>query len=346
MSGQFAGEGLGAMEFFADNGHGVRAKWISRGATLAVWEVPDRHGETADIVLGFDEEAGYRSSDNQHFGCTTGRYANRIAGGQFSIDGQSYQLALNNGPNHLHGGPREALDKVEWEAAPFQNGTGSGVVFRYTSPDGQEGYPGQVEFTVVYTLARNGQIRIEYSATTDRPTHVNLTNHSYFNLAGQGTPTVLDHVLRLDADQYTPKDATGIPTGELASVAETPLDFRTPTTLGERMGQLAAHEADGYDHNYVLGGEPGQLRWFAEVIHPGTGRTLRVATDQPGVQLYTGNFLKGQTGKQGATYPGYSAFCLETQHFPDSPNQPHFPSTLLRPGQTYHHVCIYEPGTV
>ncbi|MCA9258381.1 MAG: galactose mutarotase [Planctomycetales bacterium] len=332
------------MEFYAENKAGHRAKWISRGATLAEWHVPDRQGVTADIVLGFDDEAGYASGDNQHFGCTTGRYANRIAAGKFTIDGKEYQLALNNGPNHLHGGPKRGLDKVDWEGESFQHECGAGVIFRYSSPDGEEGYPGRLDVTVKYTLTDVGEMVIEYEAVTDQPTHVNLTNHSYFNLAGQGTPSALEHVLRLEADHYTPKDATGIPTGEIAPVAGTPYDFTNPTALGARIKELGEPQLDGYDHNFVLNGKPGETRLIAELVDPQSGRKLTVATDQPGVQLYTGNFLKGQPGKGGVTYPGYSAVCLETQAFPDSPNKPDFPSTLLRPGETYRQACIYRCG--
>lgn len=329
------------MDFFAENRLGHRVRWISRGATLVAWQVPDRHGAVADIVLGFDDETGYASSDNPHFGCTTGRYANRIAGGKFILDGKTYELALNNGPNHLHGGPDCGLDKVEWQGESFQNDQGSGVRFHYLSPDGEEGYPGNLDVKVVYTLDRNGALRIDYEATTDRPTHVNLTNHAYFNLAGHGSPTALNHVLRLHASRYTPKDATGIPTGEIADVAGTPFDFRQATPLGARIGQLAGNDAGGYDHNFVLDGALGEFRWIAELSEPESGRTLNVYTDQPGVQLYTANFLKGQRGKGGAVYAGHSAVCLETQRFPDSPNKPHFPSTLLQPGETYRHTCIY-----
>lgn len=325
------------MQYTTTNNHGTVAKWIARGATLTELHVPDANGKLADVVLGFDDPEHYASSDNQHFGCTTGRYANRIAGGKFSLDGVEYQLAVNNGPNHLHGGVERSLDKVEWQAEPLANG----VCFTYTSPDGEEGFPGQLTLEVVYTLDDNNALRIEYTATTDKPTIVNLTNHSYFNLSGHGSGSILDHELTLDADRYTPTDDTSIPTGELRDVAGTPFDFQERQPIGARIDELTSTHTEGYDHNYVLNGETGTVRKIAEVFDPKSKRILEVSTDQPGVQLYTGNFLAGQTGKNGMTYPGHSAFCFETQHFPDSPNQPSFPSTVLRPGETYRHVCVY-----
>jgi len=332
------------VEFVVEHPNRIRAKWYSLGAVLAELHVPDRRGKLADVVLGFDAEAAYGSADNQHFGCTTGRYANRIARGRFAIDGTFYQLDCNLGENHLHGGSRQALDKVDWHGTPVENALGKGVCFRYLSPDGQEGYPGNLDVTVTYLLSASGSLRIDYAATTDRPTHVNLTNHSYFNLSGQGFPTVLHHVLRVDADRYTVADASNVPTGAFAQVEGTPLDFRLPTPLGERIGDPALRPANGYDHNLVLNGAAGSLRLIAELADPLSGRWMKTSTDQPGVQLYTGNFLRGQPGKAGRTYPGHSAVCLETQAFPDSPNRPHFPSTLLRPGESYRHACVYEFG--
>ena len=330
------------MEFTATGPHGMRAKWYSYGAALAELWVPDRDGNLVDVVLGFDSEAGYHSTDNQHFGCTTGRYANRIAGGRFTLDGREYQLALNNGANHLHGGLTRSLSKVDWFGETIDGGDGVGVRFHYVSPDGEEGYPGDLDVTVDYILTWEGALRIDYMATTDKPTIVNLTNHSYFNLAGHGERTILDHEALVAADKYTPKDAGSIPTGELASVAGTPFDFRQFHKLGERIGDLTGVDVDGYDHNYVVAGHPGEVRLAAEVRHAASGRKLRVLTDQPGMQLYTGNFLWGQTCKAGRTYHKQSAFCLETQTFPDAPNKPKFPSPVLRPGETYRHVCVYE----
>jgi aldose 1-epimerase len=330
------------MEFLAESPSGLRAKWITRGATLAELHVPDARGQLADVVLGFDHEAGYQSPDNQSFGCICGRVANRIALGRFTLDGREYQLAVNNGPNHLHGGLERALQRVEWDGQPFEDASGVGVRFRYTSPDGEEGYPGKLDVTTVYTLSPKGAVRIDYIATTDQPTHVNLTNHSYFNLSGHGAPSVLDHELWIGAERYTPKDDTNIPTGELAPVAGTPLDFRTQRPIGAPMSQLTGAESVGYDHNFVLNGPPGVMRLAAILFDPASGRRMKVHTDQPGVQLYTSNYVWGQTCKGGQVYRKHSAVCLETQHFPDSPNKPQFPSTVLRPGETYRYTCAYE----
>jgi aldose 1-epimerase len=330
------------MEFTAVSPSGIRAKWITRGATLAELHVPDARGQLADVVLGFDDEAGYLTTDNQSFGCTCGRVANRIAGGRFTLEGHEYQLAINNGPNHLHGGPERSLQRVEWIGEPFENPSGVGVKFHYVSPDGEEGYPGTLYVTTTYTLTPKGAVKIEYLATVDKTTHVNLTNHSYFNLSGHGTPSVLDHQLWVGAERYTPKDATSIPTGELAPVAGTPLDFRTRRALGERIGDFTGHESVGYDHNFVLDGPPGVMRLAATLFDPASGRTMRVHTDQPGLQLYTANYVWGQTCKGGQVYRKHGSVCLETQHFPDAPNKPQFPSTVLRPGETYRRTCVYE----
>jgi len=330
------------MTFSATNSNGMTAKWVSRGAILAELHVPNAKGDLADVVLGFDDEAGYASADNQHFGCATGRYANRIKAGKFTLDGVEYQLAINNGPNHLHGGPKRGIDKVTWDAETYEAEDGSGVRFRYTSPDGEEGYPGNLGIEITYTLTNDNALRIEYSATTDKATHVNLTNHSYFNLSGHGSGSILDHEVQIEADQYTLADSGLIPTGEFADVAGTPLDFRQRHPIGERINELIETPPCGYDHNFVLRGEPGVLRKIAEVYDPQSGRVMHVHTDQPGVQLYTGNHLHGRACKAGKKYPGYSALCLETQHYPDSPNQPDFPSTVLRPGETYRHTCIYQ----
>ncbi len=314
------------------------AKWISRGATLTELHVPDRSGRLADVVLGFDDLAGYESGANQHFGCTTGRYANRICAGKFLLDNVEYQLDTNLGPNHLHGGSKRGLDKVIWNAEPLQ----SGIRFTYTSPDGEENFPGNLDLVVTYTLDDENALRIEYLATTDKPTIINLTNHSYFNLAGHGESSVLDHEVWIDADRYTQTDDTSIPTGKLLEVKDTPFDFRKPVPLGDRIDELTDTPAGGYDHNFVLNGSNGTVRKVAQVRDPKSGRVMEVATDQPGVQLYTGNGLSGQSGKSGKRYPRHSAVCFETQHFPDSPNQPTFPTTVLRPGETYRHVCEYR----
>lgn len=320
---------------------GVRLKLINRGATLIAAETPDRNGDLADVVLGFDTVEEYEGEKNQYFGCTVGRFANRIARGRFSIDGVEHQLAINCPPNSLHGGGDRSLDRVVWDAKPFENSDGCGVSFRYTSPSGEENYPGELAVEVVYTLTGDRALRIDYTAATDAPTPVNLTNHTYFNLAGAGAGAIGDHVLSLNCDCYTPVDGEMIPTGELAGVAGSPLDFRTPRPIGERLGELVATATAGYDHNLVVNPSDGPLPLVGELHEPNSGRRLRVFSTQPGVQLYTGNFLTGQLGKNGLAYAQHSACCLETQHFPDSPNQPAFPCTILRPGEAYRHTCIY-----
>jgi aldose 1-epimerase len=332
------------MEYQLTGPSGMKAKFVSRGATLAELWVPDRNGQMADVVLGFDTEAGYATSDNQHFGCTTGRFANRIALGKFTLDGQEYQLAINNGVNHLHGGTKRDLSRVEWDGEQFDGSNGPGVKFHYVSPDGEEGYPGKLDVTVTYTLKPGNTLKIDYLATTDKATPLNLTNHSYFNLSGHGTPSVLDHEVWIGADRYTPTDDGLIPNGELAPVEGTPLDFRTQRRIGDRIGDLADGPAKGYDHNFVLNGPLGVMKLAATVFDPASGRTLHVHTDQPGMQLYTSNFVWGQTCKAGQVYRKQSAVCLETQHFPDSPNKPQFPSCILRPGETYRYTCAYEFG--
>ena len=324
------------------NPAGMVLKVMTRGATLIGVEVPDRNGQLADVVFGFDKVADYESKKHQHFGSTTGRCANRIAKGQFSLDGKEYQLAINNGPNHLHGGSARSLDKVLWNSTAFENADDRGVKFTYHSPDGEENYPGNVDITVTYTLTDDHEIQIDYEATTDEKTPVNLTNHAYFNLAGAGAPTIHDHLLTINANNYIPVDDTLIPTGEIAPVEGTPLDFRQPTPIGLRVAELDNTSTTGYDHNYVLKkSKLGELSVAAVLKDPSSGRTLTVWTTQPGVQFYGGNFLFGQEGKQGQTYLHRSGCCLETQHFPDSVNQPDFPSVILKPGDTYHQTCIY-----
>jgi aldose 1-epimerase len=307
--------------------------------------VPDRGGRSDDVVLGFDVIEGYLATE-PYFGAVVGRYGNRIAKGRFTLEGKSYQLATNNGPNHLHGGIK-GFDKVVWEPEPFEHGGESGVVFTFTSPDGDEGYPGVVNARVTYTLTAANELIVDYFATADKPTPINLTQHGYFNLAGAGTGDILGHRLTLDADRFTPVDATLIPTGDLASVEGTPFDFRRPSTIGARIG--ADHPqlkyGNGYDHNWVLNGAPGQLRHAARLEEPTSGRTLDVSTTEPGVQFYTGNFLDGTlTGKSGRVYRHRYGLCLETQHFPDSPNHPAFPSTILRPGQPYASKTVFAFG--
>jgi aldose 1-epimerase len=327
------------------NRHGLTAKVMTRGATLVELHVPDRDGQFADIVLGFDDVAGYETERNQHFGSTTGRVANRIAGGKFTLDGKEYQLAINNGPNALHGGTKRNLGQVIWKAEPLEVNGGEAVRFTYTSPDGEEGYPGTLKIAVTYTLTDSNELRIDYTATTDKATPVNLTNHSYFNLAGAGASTVLDHELMMAASRYTPVDENLIPTGEIAPVEGTPLDFTQPATLGSRIEALIETPTIGYDHNLVLDGASGELWLAARLKHPRTGRVMTMQTTEPGVQLYSGNFLFDQKGKDGKTYPKRSAVCLEAQHFPDSVNHPNFPSTILKPGETYKQTTVYAFST-
>lgn len=334
-------EGKEVNVYTLQNKNGMVAKLSTLGATLTHLFVPGKDGQTVDVVLGFDDPAGYQSDRNQYFGCTTGRVANRIAKGTFTLDGVTYKLAINNDPNHLHGGVERSLDKVVWDAEPVKQDGSQGVRFRYQSPDGEEGYPGMLDVTVTYTLTDANELRIDYLATTDKATPVNLTNHSYFNLAGAGAETVLDHLLTIHADRYTVTDETQIPTGEIAPVAGTPLDFRTEHRVGERIEALFDTPALGYDHNYVLNREGDGLITAAVVSHSASGRVMTVKTTEPGVQLYTGNHLFGQEGKGGKTYPKRSALCLETQHFPDSVNHPEFPSTILRPGKEYRQTTVY-----
>jgi aldose 1-epimerase len=334
-----------AVERFELRGGGVTAKIISRGATLTELHAPDRNGKTVDVALGFDDVAGYESDANQSFGCTTGRVCNRIAKGRFTLGGKTYQLAINNEPNHLHGGPKRSLAQVVWRGEPIKTAHGPGVKFTYTSPDGEEGYPGNVDFTTTYAINDRGELRIDWTATTDQATPINLTNHTYFNLAGHGSPSVLDHRLWLVAEHYTPVDATLIPTGKLDPVAGLPIDFYSSTDMriGDRIAQLDDAPTQGYDHNFVVKVLPGSsgLNEAATLSEPVSGRVLSVYTTQPGVQLYTGNFLHGQKGKGGATYARRSALCLETQHFPDSVNHENFPTVILQPGKQYHETCVY-----
>ena len=327
-----------AVEIYTLTNGTLTAKVMTRGATLVQLHVPDKNGEVADVVLGFDSVEGYESDENQYFGCTAGRVCNRIAKGKFSLEGKEYSLAINNEPNHLHGGVEKSFDQVVWSARPFENDRGQGVTFTYNSADGEEGYPGTVTAKVVYFMPKdNNNLSIRYEATTDKATPINLTNHAYFNLAGHGSDTVLNHTLTLNADKYTPVDNTLIPTGEIVSVEGTPLDFRKPQKIGARIEALINAATLGYDHNFVLN-EPEAdkpMRLAAVLTDPASGRRLRIMTSEIGVQFYSGNFLMGQTGKSGKTYPHQSACCLETQHFPDSINQPSFPNTVLKPGEVY-----------
>ncbi len=331
--------------FTLTNAQGVEVRAITYGGIIVSIRVPDREGRLDDVVLGYDTLDGYVAR-NPYFGCITGRYANRIAKARFTLEGRTYRLAANDGPNHLHGGVR-GFDKVVWRGEPLQEADRVGVVFSRTSPDGEEGYPGTLDVRVTYALTDANELRVEYEATTDKPTPVNLTQHTYFNLKGEGSGDVLGHVLAIDADRYTPVDETLIPTGALEPVDGTPFDFRTPAPIGARIA--ADHEqirrGRGYDHNFVLRRAGDGLVRAARVVEPTTGRTLEVWTTEPGLQFYSGNFLDGTIrGKGGHVYGHRSGFCLETQHFPDSPNQPQFPSTILRPGERYHSTTVFRFG--
>lgn len=322
---------------------GVEAVILSYGGTLAALRGPDRHGTPGDVVLGFDSLEPYLGNQ-PYLGALIGRYANRIADGRFSLGGRSYTLATNNGPNHLHGGPGGFHRKV-WAAAAGETVAGPSLELRYTSPDGEEGYPGSLSVRVVYTLGDDGDLRIDYEASCDQETIVNLTNHAYFNLAGSGS--ILDHELELAASQFLPISDRFIPLGELRPVAGTPMDFRTPNLVGARINandeQLRI--AGGYDHNWVLDKAPGELTRAGSLYHPPSGRLLELFTTEPGVQFYAGNALDGSLiGRHDQPYERYTGLCLEAQHYPDSPNQPAFPSTVLRPGEIYRQTTIYRVG--
>lgn len=333
-------EGEAVEQYVLTNRNGLQAWLMTYGATWTHMLVPDREGRLGDVLLGFDSLEPYLAG-NPYFGSTTGRVANRIAGGKFSLDGRDYELATNNGPNHLHGGVM-GLDKVIWKAEALDTESGPAVKFTHTDPDGANGYPGTVAMEVVYTLTHDDEMRIDYRATTDQPTPINLTNHAYFNLGTPASGTVLDHLLTLDASRYTPVDDTLIPTGEIAPVNGTPMDFTEPTAIGLRVDEVGP-EPTGYDHNWVLEGDTGSLRRAARIVDPQSGRALEIWTDQPGIQFYSGNFLDGTiTGKDGVVYEKHQGFCLETQHFPDSVNQPQFPSTILRPGEEYRTTTVHR----
>ena len=320
------------------NSNGLVCKAITYGAVITELHVPDRDGKLGDVVLGFDNLPQY-IKESPCFGAVVGRVANRIAKGRFVVDGRTYSLAINNPPNTLHGGIR-GFDKVVWKAEAMEAPDGPAIVFHHVSPDGDEGFPGALSVRMTYTLTNANELRIDYEATTDKATPVNLTNHSYFNLACGGD--VLGQVLQLKARQYTPVDAGLIPTGAIADVAGGPLDFTKPKPIGRDI-QTFSGSTHGYDHNYVIDGGGRGLVLAGRVFEPVSGRALEVSTDQPGVQLYTSNSFNGTlVGKYGAAYPLHAAFCLETQHYPDSVNQPGFPSTLLRPGETFRSTTLYR----
>jgi len=323
------------------NKHGMVAKVMTFGAILTELHVPDRAGHDADVVLGFDNLQQYLDG-HPFFGAIAGRYANRIAKGKFTLNGKQYTLAVNNGPNSLHGG-NVGFDKHVWHAESMNSAAGPAVHLTYVSADGEEGYPGKLTTHVTYTLTDDNQLKIDYKATTDKPTILNLTNHSYFNLHGSGSgKDILDHVVQLNADNYTPTDDTLIPTGEIKSVKGTPYDFTTPKAIGKDIAATPGNP-NGYDNNFVVNGKPGTMRIAARVSDPDTGRTMEVWTTQPGVQLYTGNFLDGKlTGIGGKPYVIHYALCLETQHYPDSINHPNFPSVVLNPGETFTSTTAYK----
>ena len=328
--------------FTLTNRHGIEVRAMTYGAIITSIQTPDRSGKRADIVLGFDSLAGYVAG-SPYFGAVVGRYANRIALGQFTLDGVTYHLARNNGPNTLHGGTR-GFDKVLWSAEPLENDSTSGVALRYESPDGEEGYPGAVSVRVTYTLTDSDELIVDYEASSTKPTPLNLSQHTYWNLHGDGQGSILDHLLTLNASSFTPVDSTLIPTGQLMPVTGTPFDFRQPTAIGARIGD--ANEqlrfGRGYDHNWVLDqATPGAWTHAARLEDPVSGRRIDISTTEPGMQFYSGNFLDGTIkGKGGRVYEHRTGLCLETQHFPDSPNHANFPSTILRPGQQYRSRTI------
>jgi aldose 1-epimerase len=327
-------------EYTLENRNGLRVKMITYGATVTSVETPDKNGKLANITLGFDKLAGYLQR-HPYFGSTVGRYGNRIAKGKFKLDGKEYTLATNNGPNHLHGG-KVGFDAVVWEAVEAKTDDSVGVKFYYLSPAGEEGYPGNLKTSVTYSLTDANELKIDYAATTDKATVVNLTNHCYWNLGGAGSGDILKHQLMIAADKWIPTDDTSIPTGELAPVKGTAMDFTTAHAIGDKIDELKKppHTTKGYDHCYVLRGQTGKLELAAKVKDPTSGRVMEIFTTEPGIQLYCGNFLDGSAGGNG--YKQHEAFCLETQHYPDSPNQPSFPTTTLKPGETFRSQTVHK----
>jgi aldose 1-epimerase len=339
-------DGQNVAEYVLTNANGMEARIITFGGIITSIRTPDRNGVMANVALGFNNLKDYETR-NPYFGAIVGRYANRVADAKFTLNGAGYALAANDGANSLHGG-NKGFDKRVWSAENVERNGIVGVQLSYLSPDGEEGYPGNLAVSVTYTLTDNNEIRIDYNAASDAPTVINLTNHSYFNLAGEGTGSVHDHILTINADRYTPVDENLIPMGELASVEGTPFDFRIPKAI--EAGQRSSHKqiviARGYDHNFVLNRDStddSSLMLAARMYEPHSGRTLEVLTTEPGIQFYAGNFLDGTlVGASGHLYRQSDGFALETQHFPDSPNQPDFPSTILRPGETYQTTTIYK----
>ena len=328
------------------NSHGIEVRIMTYGGIIVSLKTPDKKGTSADITLGFDSLAAYVKK-NPFFGALVGRFGNRIAKAKFSLDGKEYTLAANNRPNALHGGLK-GFDKVVWQTHSFEKGADAGLILKYTSADGEESYPGTLNVTVTYTLSDKNEFRIDYHATTDKATPINLTNHTYFNLSGEGSGSMLGEELTLNADHFTPVDSTLIPTGKLASVHGTPFDFTKPFVIGARINETKDEQINfggGYDHNFVIDRKAPGLALVGRAYDPTSGRVLEVDTTEPGVQFYTGNFLDGVHGKSGHIYNKRDAFCLETQHYPDSPNQPNFPSTILRPGQAYNSTTVWKFST-
>jgi aldose 1-epimerase len=342
-----APDGVNVELFTMTNAGGMQVQATNYGGTVTSIKVRDRSGALGDVALGFPSMEGYHDN-SPYLGVIVGRYANRIANAQFKLEGRTYKLPANDGPNTLHGGVR-AFDKVVWKAEPFERPGEAGVELTHVSPDGNEGFPGTLSARVTYTLTDRNEFVIDYHATTDKISVVNLTQHTYFNLAGEGSGPVLAHQLTLNADRYTPVDSKLIPTGELANVHGTPFDFRTAHAIGERInaGHRQLKLGKGYDHNFVINRQNDELVLAARVEEPTTGRVLEVHTTEPGVQLYTGNHLDGKlVGKAGKPYGERTGFCLETQHFPDSPNKPSFPSTTLKPGEEYKSRTVYAFSTL
>ena len=333
-------EGVEVERYSLAGENGMRFRLITFGATVTELYLPDRDGKLDDVVLGFDRLAPYETQ-SPYFGCIAGRVAFRISRGEFVLDGRSYRLSLNDGPHHLHGGVK-GLSHVVWEAEPLQTAEGPAVKLTYRSPDGDQGYPGNLDVTVVYTLAHGRELMIDYTATTDRPTPVNLTNHSYFTLAGAASGDVLGHVVEIDADRYSVTDQATIATGELAPVEGTPFDFTTPMAIGARIQQTGG-AVSGYDLSYLLNRPGNCLARAARVYEPDSGRSMEVHTTEPALVFYTGNYLDGTLrGKGGTRYQKHAGFCMETGHLPDAVHHPHFPSVILRPGATYRHTCVYR----
>jgi aldose 1-epimerase len=318
------------------NTNGLKTQIMTYGGIVTTLHVPDRDGNLGDIVSGYDTLDEY-IKDSPYFGALIGRCGNRIGRGKFTLNGVEYTLATNNGPNHLHGGIK-GFDKVVWDAEQMETDEGPALKLTYLSKDGEESYPGNLNCTVIYTLTNKDELKISYEAETDKDTVVNLTHHSYFNLAGHDSGDILGHELTLNADNYTPVDDDLIPTGQIKPVKGTPMDFTKPTAVGARIDQVKG----GYDHNFVLNSSDGSLALAASVYEPKTGRVMEISTTEPAIQFYSGNFLDGSLKGKGAVYNKHSAFCLETQHFPDSPNQPDFPSVVLKPGEKYTHLTVHK----